>query len=277
MAIHKTAIIDARAELGKNNEIGPNVIIEGPVCMGDNNIIDAGAVIKSKTTIGNRNHIHYYAVIGNDPQDVSFDGTDTQTVIGDDNIIREFTTIHRSTSKESATHIGNSNFIMTTAHIGHDCLVGNNNYIVNACLLGGHVHVGNSVFLSGYVGIHQFTHVGSYAIVGGFCRLIKDVPPYMMVQGTPALVHGINVIGLRRNGFSPDRRKLLKKAYVQLYRSGANVKTSLAVLERSMEDAETPEQKADLKMLIDFIKDSKRGIMLRSPKDDSESRGDESE
>jgi UDP-N-acetylglucosamine acyltransferase len=267
MAIHARAIIDKRAEIGDNNVIGPNVIIEGPVQIGNNNRIDAGVIIKSNTSIGNENHIHSYAVIGYEPQDVSFKGGETRIGIGNGNIIREFVTIHRSTNEDGVTRIGNNNYLMINVHIAHDCTVGNDNYIVNGTVLAGYVTLGDNVFLSGLSGVHQFTRIGSYAMIGGITKIVQDIPPFMIADGIPMMIRGVNVIGLRRHGFSPDRRALLRGAYKQLYRSGDNIKSSLSVLEQMKTEAESIEQKDDLNLLITFIRDSKRGICLRSAKE----------
>lgn len=267
MAIHPSALIDKRAEIGKNNEIGPNVIIEGPAQIGDNNIIEAGVFIRGKSIIGNDNHFYSYAVIGQDPQDVSFKGGATTTVIGNGNTLREFVTIHRSTNEDGVTTIGNNNYLMISSHVAHDCVIGSGNYIVNGTVLGGYVTVGDNVFVSGLSGIHQFTRIGSYVMIGGISKIVQDIPPYMIADGIPASIKGVNVIGLRRNGFSPDRRMLLKRAYKQLYRSGASIKSSIVELKNMLEDAENTEQSADLQMLLDFIQSSKRGIILKAPKE----------
>jgi UDP-N-acetylglucosamine acyltransferase len=267
MAIHPSALIDKRAEIGKNNEIGPNVIIEGPVRIGDKNIIEAGVFIRGKAIIGNNNHFYSYAVIGQDPQDVLFKGGDTTTVIGNGNILREFVTIHRANSDENVTQIGDNNYFMVYSHVAHDVKMGNNNYLTNCAAVAGYVELGDAIFVSFAVGIHQFTRIGSYSIIGALTKIVQDVPPFMIVDGHPALVHGINVLGLKRNGFSPDRRVLLKKAYKQLYRSGASIKSSLVQLKNMIEDTENAEQSVDLQMLLDFIQNSKRGIILKAPKE----------
>ncbi len=267
MAIHPSALIDKGAEIGKNNEIGPNVIIEGPAQIGDNNIIEAGVFIRGKAIIGNDNHFYSYAVIGQDPQDVSFKGGATTTVIGNGNTLREFVTIHRANSDESNTQIGDNNYLMVYSHVAHDVKMGNNNYLTNCATLAGHVELGDAIFMSFAAGIHQFTRIGSYSIISALTKIVQDVPPFMIVDGHPALVHGINVFGLKRNGFSPDRRMLLKRAYKQLYRSGASIKSSIVELKNMLEDAENAEQSADLQMLLDFIQSSKRGIILKAPKE----------
>ena len=269
MAIHPSAIIDKRAKIGKNNEIGPNVIIEGPVQIGNNNIIAAGVLIKGRAIIGNDNHFYSYAMIGEDPQDISFKGGDTTTIVGNGNTIREFVTVHRATSDDNVTKIGDNNYLMGHSHLAHDVKIGNNNYLTNTASAAGHAELGNSIFVSYASGIHQFTRIGSYVMIGSHSKVGKDVPPFMIVDGNPALVHGINRVGLKRNGFSPDRRNLLNKAYKQLYRSGANLQSSLAELENMIKEAENEEQVTDLQLLLDFIQSSKRGIILKSPKEET--------
>jgi UDP-N-acetylglucosamine acyltransferase len=265
MAIHSSAIIDTRAELGQNNDIGPNVIIDGPVTIGDNNTIAAGVLIKGKTSIGNGNRIYSYAMIGEDPQDITFDGSDTKTIIGNDNVIREFVTIHRATSDETVTKVGDSNYLMGHSHLAHDVVIGNSNYLANTASLAGHAVLGSFIFISFAVGIHQFTRIGSYVMLGSHSKVGKDVLPFMTVDGNPALVHGLNLVGLKRYGFTPDRRKLLKSAYKQLCKSGANLKTSVEELKRMVKQAENEAQAADIEMLIDFIDNSRRGILLKAP------------
>jgi UDP-N-acetylglucosamine acyltransferase len=270
MGVHETAIIDSRAQIGTNNEIGPRVVIEGPVQIGNDNIIESGTIIKSKTIIGNNNHIHCYALIGHDPQDVTFKGGETRTIIGNGNTIREFVTVHRATREEGATSLGDNNYLMVSSHIAHDVTIGNGNYLVNQVLIAGHSVVGDHVFISTLTGIHQFARIGSYVMIGALTKIIKDIPPFMIVNGNPALVRGINVVGLKRNGFSPERRALLKMAYVKLYRSRASVKSSLTELRRMVEETDNLEIKHDLQILITFIETSKRGITLKSPLQDDD-------
>jgi UDP-N-acetylglucosamine acyltransferase len=156
---------------------------------------------------------------------------------------------------------------MAYSHIAHDTRVGNNNYFTNCASAAGYSEIADNIFISFAVGIHQFSKIGSYSIIGALSKIVQDVPPFMIVDGHPAMVHGINVIGLKRNGFSPDRRVLLKKAYTQLYRSGASIKSSIVALKKLLEDVESSEQAADLIMLIEFIQSSKRGIIMKAPKE----------
>ena len=270
MAIHPSAIIDKRTEIGKNNEIGPNVIIDGPVRIGDNNIISAGVVIRGKTIIGNNNHIYSYAMIGEDPQDITFNGGETTTIVGNGNTIREFVTIHRATSEETATRIGDNNYLMGHSHLAHDVVIGDNNYLANTASLAGHAEMGSNIFISFAVGIHQFARIGSYVMLGSHSKVGKDVLPFMTVDGNPALVRGLNLVGLKRSGFTPDRRKTIKDAYKQLFRSGANLQTSVNELEKMTKKVETEEQRSDIQMLLDFINGSKRGILLKAPSEGNE-------
>jgi UDP-N-acetylglucosamine acyltransferase len=264
MTIHPSAFIDQKVNMGKNNRIGPNVIIEGPVTLGENNIIDAGAIIKGNTLLGNGNHIHSYAYIGNEPQDLTYKGGDTRTVIGDNNIFREFSTIHRGSCEDTETRIGNNNYMMVSSHIAHDCRLGNHNIIVNCTALAGHAELGDHVFISAFVGVHQHTRIGSYVMVGAVSKVVQDVPPYLIIDGRPTAVHGLNLVGLKRNGFTPDRRAFLKKAFNQIYKSGVSLKTSIVELEKLKNSAESDEQSADIQLLIEFLHGSKRGILFRS-------------
>ena len=263
MAIHPTAVIDKRAVIGEGNEIGPYVVIDGEVVIGSNNKIGPGTIITGYTTIGNNNEIHGNVYIGNLPQDVAFKNVRSYVIIGDNNIIREFATIHRGTKEESKTVIGNNNFLMVATHVAHNCKLGNNIVMVNSASLGGYVEVHDHAFLGGFVIVHQFCRIGSYTMSGILTKIVKDIPPFMLVDGNPATVRGINVVGLRRKGFSSERRNIIKEAYKIIYRSGYNIKHSLEKLEGLKNNSEYSE---DIKMIIEFIRGSKRGITLKSGK-----------
>ena len=270
MAIHRTALIDSKAEVGDDNEIGPYTIIEGNVKIGNRNIIGPHTIITGYTSIGNDNVIHGHVYIGNLPQDVAYKGGESYVRIGNKNIIREFTTIHRGTKEGSSTIIGDNNYLMVACHVAHNCILGNNIIMVNCASLGGYVEVYDHAFISAFVTAHQFTRIGSYSICGFFTKITKDIPPFMLIDGNPASVHGINVVGLRRKGFSTERRELIKKAYKLIYRSGLSLKSSLEELKKLSETTEDELQRKDLQMLIDFIKGSKRGLLLKSPVQDEE-------
>jgi len=259
MGIHSMAVIDKNAVVGKNNDIEPFVVIDGPVKIGNNNTIGPGTIITGNTVIGDNNQISGHVYIGNYPQDITYKGDDTYVRIGNNNIIREFTNIHRGTKTGTSTIIGDNNFLMVGAHIAHNCVLGNNIIMVNGASLGGYAAVYDHAFLSAYVIVHQFTRIGSYSICGFLTKITKDIPPYMMVDGNPSFVRGINIVGLKRKGFVPERREKIKAAYKILYRKEYSLSHSLQEL-RKMGGSE------DIKLLIDFIESSKRGILLKSPK-----------
>lgn len=251
--IHPRAIVHANAKIGKGTTIGPDVIIEEDVVIGENNQIEARAYIARGTTIGNGNHIHMGAIIGHVPQDLAYKNCKSFTKIGNSNTIREYVTIHRGTAENSSTTIGNENFFMAYSHIAHNCKVGNNCILVNNASLTGHCEVGDRAFLSGFVGLHQFSKIGTLAIISALTAVNKDIPPYMMAGGRPATVQGINVVGLRRAGFSPEIRTEIKEAYKMLYKSNLNITQAL---ERIKTTLKSPQ----IKVLVDFIESSERGI-----------------
>lgn len=252
MSIHQTAIIDPRAEIDPGAEIGPYVVIEGRVKIAAGTRVMNHAYITSNTEIGPDNVIHPFAVLGHEPQDLSYRGEDTYLKIGKGNTFREGSSIHRGSKEGSATVIGDNNFIMGYSHIAHDCVIGNEVIIANASLLAGHVHVEDKAFLSGNVVIHQFVKIGTLAMVGGLSRVNKDVPPYMIME-LDSLIKGINVIGLKRAGLNPAQRVQIKRAYKLLYRSGFNVRQAVEAMEKENLGPEVSH-------LIDFIKESRRGI-----------------
>lgn len=270
MAIHHTSIIDRHAEIGDDNEIGPYTVIEGGVKIGHRNRIGPGTIINGHTSIGNDNLIYGHVYIGNIPQDLSYRGGKTSVQIGNNNIIREFTTIHRGTKEGSSTIIGNNNYLMVACHVAHNCVVGNNIIMVNGASLGGYVEVHDHAFISAFVVAHQFTRFGSYSICGFLTKVTRDIPPFMMIEGNPASVRGLNVVGLKRKGFSSERREILRKAYKLIYRSGLNLKSSLDELRKLHSSLDEELQRGDLQVLIDFIISSKRGLLLKSPSQNEE-------
>ncbi len=265
MSIHPTAIIDKRVEMGKGNEIGPFVVIEGKVEIGNNNRIGPGTIITGNTKIGNHNTIHGHVYIGNEPQDLSYNGDETGVVIGNCNTFREYSNVHRGTKKDSTTAIGDDNYFMISVHIAHNCRVGNHVIMVNNATLAGYCEVNDFAFISGYVLVHQFVRIGGYSIISIGTVITQDIPPYMMISGSPAAVRGLNVVGLRRNGFSTERRALIKRAFKLLYRSGYSFSHSVDEIKKiAAEHDISSESIEDLKRLIRFIDDSRRGVLLRS-------------
>jgi UDP-N-acetylglucosamine acyltransferase len=252
--IHPTAIVDPNAKLGANVEIGPFSIIGPDVTIGEKTIVQSHVVIEGEVAIGRGNFIGHGAIIGVPPQDVSF-STDrrTKVEIGNDNIIREYCTIHRGSSNGSATEIGDKNFLMAGAHIGHNCLIGNNVVIANNCLLAGHVRVDDGAFLGGGSTFHQFMHIGRLVMVQGSSAFGKDLPPFV-VAAERNYVFGLNIVGMRRARLNANDRSEIKEAFKLVYLSGLN--TSQAI-----DKAATMTFAAPAREFLDFVGNAKkRGI-----------------
>lgn len=218
--IHPTALIAAGACLADDVEVGPYVIIEDHVSIGSGTKIMAHAVLRSYTTIGERNQIHMGVIIGHDPQDVAFDpAAESYVRIGNDNSIREYCTIHRGTKHGSTTCIGDNNFLMVNVHVAHNVQIGNRVIIANNTMLAGYVKVADRVFMSGAVAVHQFCSIGTLAMISGQSGFSQNVPPFVIALERNS-VEGLNMVGLRRAGASPEAIRELKEAYGLLYRSG---------------------------------------------------------
>ncbi len=213
------AIVAPQAQIDEDVEIGPFCVVGPQAIIGRGTRLENGVTIMGRVTIGQRNHIYPGAVIGGEPQDVSYLGSETQVVIGNHNVIREGVTINRATEKEDGiTYVGSHNFLMANCHVAHDCHVGNRVTIANNTMLAGHVHVHDHATLSGGVGVHHFSTVGAYSFVGGISRVIHDVPPYMLAEGIPARPRCVNVVALKRNDFSSSVIKCLTEAHRLIYR-----------------------------------------------------------
>ena len=254
MKIHPTALVDPDAQIGADVEIGPFSVVGPQAVIGNNTIVQSHVVIEGNVTIGTGNFIGHGAVIGAAPQDLSFSPErKTKVEIGDDNVIREYSTIHRGSPEGSATKIGDNNFLMTGAHVGHNCALGNNVVIANNCLLAGHVRVDDGAFLGGGSTFHQHMHVGCLVMVQGSSAFGKDLPPFVVAAERNS-VFGINVIGLRRAGFSAQDRDEIKAAFKLLYLSGLNISQAL-------EKAAAMEFGAAAREFFDFVASAKkRGI-----------------
>lgn len=259
-SIHSTAIVSPEVKLGDNIVIGPYTIIEGDVTIGDGTEIGAHCMISGSTLIGKANRIFSSASIGQDPQDKKHRrGDQTRLEIGDNNIFREFVTIHRGTlDGGEVTRIGNNNLFMAYAHAAHDCQIGSDCVLANAATLAGHVLVEDNVIVGGLVGIHQFTRVGKFAMIGGCSRVTQDVPPFSLSVGMPAAVYGINSVGLKRAKMPLSAVKNLKEAFRLVFNSGLARSTAVERIEQEIE------QTAELKHLVQFIKSSERGILSGS-------------
>jgi len=254
MNIHPTAIVHPKANIEDDVEIGPFSIIEENITIGQGTKIGAHVILNGWTTIGKNCIIHMGCVIGHEPQIKDYKEQEAYCIIGDNNIIREYVTIHRGWKEKEKTVIGNNNYIMANAHIAHNCEIGSGVIITNYTAIAGHVIVEDKAVISGLIGIHQFCRIGTYAMIGGVSTVVKDVPPYMLTGGNPAVVYGINAVGLRRAGFSQEIRNNLKTAYKILYRSNLNTSQALEKIEKEIPPS------PELKHLIEFIKNSKRGI-----------------
>jgi UDP-N-acetylglucosamine acyltransferase len=235
MAIHPSAVVDPTAEIGDGVEIGVNVIIGPHVQIGDGTRIDPHVYLQPYTRLGKECHIHAGAVLGGEPQDQKFKGERSFLHIGDRNIIRDFVTIHRARGEDERTILGDDNMIMAYCHIGHNCIVGDNVMMANYTGISGHVVVEDRVIISGHVGVHQFVRIGRLAMVGGCSKVVQDIPPFMMADGRPSKVYGLNVVGLRRNGILPRIRAGLRQAYKYLYRSDMNLSQAMESITSEIE------------------------------------------
>jgi UDP-N-acetylglucosamine acyltransferase len=255
MKIHPTAIVASDAQLGDGVEIGPYTIIGSDVIIGNNTVIGPHVVIDQFTHIGEHCHIFQFSSIGAPPQDLKFGGEKTRVVIGNFNIIREFVTIHRSTTADiGVTMMGDHNLIMAYCHVAHNCKLGNHVIMSNAATLAGHVHVEDYAIISGLTGVHQFCRVGAHCMIGGCSAAVKDIPPYTIAQGNHAKLYGLNLIGLKRRNFSEKTIKAISEAYRIIFRSKLLLEDAIKKAEAEVEPL--PEVKHFLK----FIKESERGI-----------------
>lgn len=253
ISIHPTAIVSTKAELAEGVKVGPYAIIEDGVKVGEDTEIMAGCILTGDTTIGARNEIHYRAIIGGTPQHTNYSpNTKSSVVIGNDNIIREHTTIHRSFEEGGKTVLGDSNYLMANSHVAHDCAFGSKIVLTNGAFIAGHVVVEDNVTISSPIGVHQFLRLGRLSMIGGLTRIVKDVPPFMLVQGNSE-IHSLNVVGLKRAGVSKEARTELKWAFKMLYRSGI---PRGEALDKMLKESNCDE----VKDLANFVKSSVRGI-----------------
>jgi UDP-N-acetylglucosamine acyltransferase len=254
--IHPTAIIDPAAVLAADVEIGAFSIIGPNVKIGAGTIVASHVVINGHTTIGERNRIFQFASVGEANQDKKYKDEATRVEIGDDNIIREYCSIHRGTVQDvGLTRVGSRNLLMTSVHIAHDVVMGDDNIVATGSGVSGHVHIGSHVILGGMTGVHQFCHIGSHAMTAGCSLVVKDVPAYVMVGGNPSKAFGMNFEGMRRRGWSAETINALKRAYRIVYRDSLTLEVAIVEAEKLV--AECPE----VQLFIDSLKDSTRGIV----------------
>lgn len=256
MSIDSRAIIDPSAKLASGVSVGPYSIIGADVEIGENTWIGPHVVIQGPTRIGKDNRLFQFSSIGDIPQDKKFHGESSRLEIGDRNTIREFVTINRGTEDGGGvTRIGDDNWLMAYIHIAHDCIVGNNTIFANNASLAGHAIVEDFAILGGFTLVHQFCQIGKHAFCGMGSAISKDVPPFVIVNGSPAEAHGLNLEGLKRRGFSKETLKLLRDAYKIIYRQGLTIEEAKVKLQALAQHA------TEVQELLDFLQHSQRGIV----------------
>jgi len=253
--IHPTAIIHQRAEIGPGTIVGPYCIVEEGVVLGADCWLQNHVTVCGPATIGARNKFYAYCSIGQQTQDLKYQGEPTYLEIGDENVFREFVTVNRSTTGTGKTRIGHRGNFLAYSHIGHDCVVGDAVVFSNNGTLAGHVQVGDHAIMGGLTAVHQFCRLGRYAITGGCSKIVQDVPPFMIADGNPAKVRGINVVGLERSGFAPETIKTIKEAFRLIYRSKYNTRQALEAIQQELPAT------AEITQIIEFIQQSERGII----------------
>ncbi|HEY3423633.1 MAG TPA: acyl-ACP--UDP-N-acetylglucosamine O-acyltransferase [Negativicutes bacterium] len=261
--IHETAVVHPGTRIGKDVEIGPYAVIGENVIIGDGTKIAAHVTIDGWTSIGKNCVIFPSVSIGSEPQDLKFRGEKSYVFIGDETKIREFATVNRATGEGEETRIGSNCLLMAYTHVAHNCVVGNHVVMSNAATLAGHVVVEDRVVIGGLAGVHQFVKIGMNAMIGGASKVVQDVPPFVIVDGHPAKVSGLNNVGMSRAGISLVARQNLKKAYKLLYRSGLSLAQAIAVMEQELESCEEVEH------FLRFLRNAERGI-CRGRKESSE-------
>jgi UDP-N-acetylglucosamine acyltransferase len=253
--IHPTAMVDPTARVADSATVGPYCVIGAGVTLGEECLLHNNVVIAGPTTIGQGNEFYPFSSIGHRTQDLKYTAEPTFLEIGNHNCFREFVTVNRSTAPGSTTKIGNHGNFLAYAHIAHDCTVGDHVIFSNNGTLAGHVKIGHHVVIGGLSGIHQFCRVGDHAIIGGCTKIVQDVPPFLIADGNPAEMRGVNVVGLERRGFSGDAIKEMRECYKILYRGNLNTSQAVEVMRKQFPESET------IQLFIKFIVSSERGII----------------
>src|SRR3954453_2489901 len=253
--IHPTAIIHPEAELGAGTNVGPYCIIGSDVVLGPNCWLQHHVTLCGPMKARANNKFYAYCSIGQQTQDLKYRGEPTYLEIGDENTFREFVTVNRSTTSEGRTRIGNSGNFLAYSHIGHDCAVGDYVVFSNNGTLAGHVRVGDNAVIGGLTAVHQFCRIGRFAITGGCSKIVQDVPPFLIADGNPAEIRGVNLIGLERAGFTPESIKAIKEAFRLIYRSKLNTRQAIEAVRKQIEPRE------EITQLIEFIEKTERGII----------------
>src|SRR6516162_3428336 len=253
--IHSTAIIDPCAKIGPRTIVGPYCVIGPDVVLGPNCWLQHHVTLCGPMKAGAKNRFYAYCSIGQQTQDLKYRGEPTYLEIGDENTFREFVTAHRSTMPEGKTRIGNRGNFLAYSHIGHDCTVGDHVIFSNNGTLGGHVQVGNHAMMGGLTAVHQFCRIGRFAITGGCSKIVQDVPPFLIADGNPAEIRGINQVGMERAGLPPESVKAIKEAFRLLYRSKLNTRQAIETVRKEIEPSQ------EVNQLLEFIEKSERGIV----------------
>jgi len=253
--IHPTAIVDGGAEIGAGSIIGAYCMVAAQVVLGPDCWLQHHVTLNGPMQAGAGNKFYAYCSIGQQTQDLKYQGEPTYLEIGHENTFREFVTVNRSTTKEGKTRIGDRGNYLAYSHVGHDCTVGNEVVFSNNGTLAGHVQVGDNAVIGGLTAVHQFCRIGRFAITGGCSKIVQDVPPFMIADGNPATIRGVNVIGLERKGFSSEAVKVIKEAFRIIYRSKFNTRQALEAMQKEL--PATPE----ITQIVEFIEQSERGII----------------
>lgn len=254
--IHQSAVVSPEAEIGANVQIGPFCVVGANVTLGDDCVLHSHVVLEGPASFGKGNEFFPYASIGGKTQDLKYDGEPTYLEVGDHNVFRENTTVHRSTIADTPTRIGSHNLLLCYAHVAHDCQLGDHIILSNSVGLAGHITVEDHAIISGFAACHQFCRIGQHSIVGGLSKVVQDVPPFMIVDGNPAQTRGVNAIGLQRRGFSEEDMRALKNAYKKLFlKKDGSLSQSLSSL-KATHTGDNPQ----VSRLIAFIEASERGV-----------------
>jgi len=254
--IHPSAVVSPSAQVAEGVEIGPYATVGDHVVIGRDTVIGAHVVIEGHTRIGERNRIYPFSSIGTPPQDIGYRNEETRLILGNDNVIREYVTINRATTKEEwETVIGNHNYLMAYAHVAHDCRLADHVILTNGATLGGHTQIDEYAILGAFLAVQQFVRIGAHAYLGAKSGIDRDVPPFMITAGPRAKLYGINQKGLIRRGFSQDTINVLKKAYRIIWREHTSFRDGIAQVKGDLEMI------PELEMLLEFLGTSKRGIL----------------
>jgi len=254
--IDSRAVISPQAQIAENVSVGPFTVIGADVVVGPGTWIGPHVVINGPTRIGADNKIFQFASLGDAPQDKKYKGEPTLLTIGDRNVFRESVTVNRGTANDKGvTRIGNDNLLMAYSHVAHDCCLGDQIVMANCATLGGHVELGDWAIMGGLSAVHQHTKVGAHCFIAHNAMVTRDVPPYVMAVGRPAVPHSVNTVGLQRRGFTPAQIQNIRRAYRVLYRSGLKLNAAVEELEKAAES------QAEIRLFVEFIKRSERSIV----------------